>query len=217
MRGLVLAPPTGGPVAAEFLAYSYYMQYAALAAERGMRAVAATPFYAALLLRSPRREATLLATRVDAFHAAMCRSADFLLQYKAAPMLGMSEAALRRCVRLTQPRVECWVCVCVRTHNTYPGANTEDHASAPRHRTHAGWTPRRWWCTTVRRRTTSTRRSARARWPPTCLTPRCSSRTPNNACWTPHWTCAAACTHPPPGSDRRDSTGGTRGALQRPC
>jgi len=85
-------------VAAEFLASSYYMQYAALAAERGMRAVAATPFYAALLRRSPRREATLLATHVDAFHAAMCRSADFLLQYKAAPMLGMSEAALRRCV-----------------------------------------------------------------------------------------------------------------------
>jgi hypothetical protein len=36
---LVLAPPTGGPLAAEFLAHSYYLQYIGIAKRKGMQVI----------------------------------------------------------------------------------------------------------------------------------------------------------------------------------
>lgn len=95
VRGLILSPPTGGEWSSKALANMYYLQYVKVAKNGGMKAVMQTPYYQALKKQNPECEATVLATDVNVFVAAMQRSGEHLKAYAKEPLLGMTADEMR--------------------------------------------------------------------------------------------------------------------------
>lgn len=95
-RGIVLAPPTGGRTnnAIQVLCESYYEIYTRAAAEGGMRAVAALPFYKA---KSEENRQRLLETEPQTFIRVLDKTCKFFKKFHDAPLIGMTEAEMRNC------------------------------------------------------------------------------------------------------------------------
>ena len=106
VAALVIAPLTGGPVAAARLSEEYYLKYLSdvqlttmspvdgLPLE-SMEALAETPLWSAYLERnSKNNRARFFAQDIDAFLAAMRRSGEFLRGYRHRVALGMTNEEL---------------------------------------------------------------------------------------------------------------------------
>jgi glutathione S-transferase len=97
--GNIISPPSGGEATANQLATSYYSQYIEVASEKGIAAVADTPYYKALLKNHEKHgidsRATFMAIDPQQFISSMRCSGDYLLQYAHEPVLGATSAELR--------------------------------------------------------------------------------------------------------------------------
>jgi pimeloyl-ACP methyl ester carboxylesterase len=94
-RALLLWWVTGGPVAAERLAYNYYGQFIEAAERGGMTAVCETEFFRERIERNPANRERLLAMPPREFVAVMSRWREFFLQGAALPVIGADEERLR--------------------------------------------------------------------------------------------------------------------------
>jgi hypothetical protein len=112
---------TGGPVAADALAADYYHRFATLAADGGMRAVLASPFYAARLRCNEHSTATLRQMPSHAFVDAMRASAGLYRRTQHEPALALTATAL---ATLTCP---------VLVVNTYGARNDGCHTPEVAH------------------------------------------------------------------------------------
>jgi len=106
VAAFVIAPLTGGPIAAMRLSEEYYLKY--LADEKlttvehvseapltSMGDVAKTPLWNAYMARNtPEKQALFLQQDVDDFRAAMKRSGDHLRTYRNTTALGMTDEQL---------------------------------------------------------------------------------------------------------------------------
>lgn len=95
VAALVIAPLTGGPIAAERLSKEYYLGYLEDESLTSMAEVAKTPLWSAYMERNtPELQAAFLAQNVDDFLAAMKRTGEHLASYHAKTTLGMTDEQL---------------------------------------------------------------------------------------------------------------------------
>jgi pimeloyl-ACP methyl ester carboxylesterase len=94
-QGLVLMPPTGGVFAANVLSKNYYMQYALMAKNGGMREVAGASFFRELISKHEQNGVggsrdKLLKTSSGKFIETMRASAEILSSTSCEPVLGVT-------------------------------------------------------------------------------------------------------------------------------
>jgi pimeloyl-ACP methyl ester carboxylesterase len=94
VKGLLLGWVTGGTVAAKSLAHTYYGQFVEAAQRGGMKAVAATPFFAERIAANPANKERLLSMDPGEFIATMQRWGDEFAASGALPVIGATEAEL---------------------------------------------------------------------------------------------------------------------------
>ncbi|MGI9612414.1 MAG: alpha/beta fold hydrolase [Acidimicrobiales bacterium] len=95
MAALVIAPLTGGPIAAMRLPEEYYLKYLSDEGLSSMEAVAETPLWSAYLTRNTsERQQGFLGQDVADFLAAMKRSGEHLRAYRHQTALGMTDQEL---------------------------------------------------------------------------------------------------------------------------
>ena len=95
VAALVIAPLTGGPIAAERLSEEYYLGYLSNENLTSMEEVAKTPLWAAYMERNtPELQTAFLAQNVEDFLAAMKRTGENLASYHAKTTLGMTDEQL---------------------------------------------------------------------------------------------------------------------------
>lgn len=95
VAALVIAPLTGGPIAATRLPDEYYLKYLDDEGLTSIEDVAKTPLWAAYLERNtPERGQTLLRQDVDDFMAAMKRAGEHLRSFRYQTTLGMTDQQL---------------------------------------------------------------------------------------------------------------------------
>jgi pimeloyl-ACP methyl ester carboxylesterase len=95
VAALVIAPLTGGPIAAMQLSEEYYLKYLSDGTLTSMEEVAKTPLWSAYIDRNtPDHQQELLQQDVLHFMAAMKRSGEHLLSYKHKTALGMTDEQL---------------------------------------------------------------------------------------------------------------------------
>lgn len=95
VRALLLWRITGGPYAAERLAYKYYGEYIAAAQQGGMAAVCATEDFAERIKDRPSNRDRLMAVDPARFIAAMSHWSSYFSADANKPVIGASEAELR--------------------------------------------------------------------------------------------------------------------------
>ncbi|MFT5211031.1 MAG: pimeloyl-ACP methyl ester carboxylesterase [Flavobacterium sp.] len=95
VAALVIAPLTGGPIAAERLSKEYYLDYLKDDSLTSIEAVAKTPLWAAYLERNtPELQKAFFEQDVEEFLAAMKRTGEHLASYHAKTTLGMTDDQL---------------------------------------------------------------------------------------------------------------------------
>lgn len=95
VSALIIAPLTGGPIAAMQLPEEYYLKYLQDDSLTSMEAVVETPLWSAYVaLNTPERQAGLLRQDVGEVLAAMKRSGDHLRSYRHQTALGMTDEEL---------------------------------------------------------------------------------------------------------------------------
>lgn len=95
VAALVIAPLTGGPIAAMRLSAEYYLRYLNDESLTSMEAVANTPLWTAYMARnSEERQAKFLSQNVADFLAAMERSGEHLQSFRHKTALGMTDEEL---------------------------------------------------------------------------------------------------------------------------
>jgi pimeloyl-ACP methyl ester carboxylesterase len=95
VAALVIAPLTGGPVAAERLSEEYYLKYLSDDNLTSMEEVAKTPLWQAYLERNtPDLHAAFMEQDVDDFLAAMKRTGEHLQSFRSKTTLGMTDEQL---------------------------------------------------------------------------------------------------------------------------
>ena len=95
VAALVIAPLTGGPVAAERLSEEYYLKYLNDANLTSMTEVAKTPLWQAYMERNtPDLQEAFLNQNVDDFLAAMKRTGEHLESFHSKTTLGMTDEQL---------------------------------------------------------------------------------------------------------------------------
>lgn len=95
VRALLLWRITGGPYAAERLAYKYYGEYIAAAQKGGMAAVCATEHFMECIKARPANRDRLMRTDPARFIAAMSHWSSYFSADAGKPVIGASEAELR--------------------------------------------------------------------------------------------------------------------------
>ncbi|MDB5956876.1 alpha/beta hydrolase [Ramlibacter sp.] len=95
VRGLLLMRITGGAFAAGRLPTMYYGQFIQAAKEGGMAAVCATEQYQERIAANPRTRERLMAMDPQRYIAVMQHWLDIFLRGPRAPVLGMTEEAMR--------------------------------------------------------------------------------------------------------------------------
>ena len=95
VRALLLWRITGGPYAAERLAYKYYGEYIAAAQQGGMAAVCATEDFAERIRDRPSNRDRLMAVDPARFIAAMSHWSGYFSADANKPVIGASEAELK--------------------------------------------------------------------------------------------------------------------------
>jgi pimeloyl-ACP methyl ester carboxylesterase len=95
VRGLILARITGGDFAAGRLPGMYYGQFIDAARQGGMAAVCATEQYRERIAANPRNRERLLAMDPQRYIAVMQHWLAIFLRGPRAPVLGMTEEAMR--------------------------------------------------------------------------------------------------------------------------
>lgn len=118
VRGLLLWRVTGGPFAAERLAYNYHGQYIEVAQQGGMAAVCETEYFQELIAKNPANRERLLSMDPERFIAVQARWRDYFLRSADLPVIGASADDLRS---ITVPA--CVVPGNDRTHPRYVGEN----------------------------------------------------------------------------------------------
>mgnify|MGYP001210144815 CR=1 FL=1 len=93
--GLLLWRVTGGALACEILAETYYGQFVAAAETGGMEAVCATEYFAECIAANPSNRDRLLAMSPEDFIATMNHWADYFLADKDLPVIGATEDDLK--------------------------------------------------------------------------------------------------------------------------
>jgi len=97
VAALVIAPLTGGPIAAMRLSEEYYLKYLSDDNLTSMEEVAKTPLWSAYMARnSPGRQEGLMRQNVADFLAAMKRSGEHLQSFRYETALGMTDEQLTR-------------------------------------------------------------------------------------------------------------------------
>ncbi len=92
VAALVIAPLTGGPIAAMQLPEEYYLKYLSDESLTTIEAVAQTPLWGAYLERNtPELQEAFLQQSVEEFLAAMKRSGEHLESYRYTTVLGMTD------------------------------------------------------------------------------------------------------------------------------
>lgn len=95
VAGLIIAPLTGGPIAAQQLSEEYYLKYLSDESLTSMEALAQIPLWAAYMDRnSEERRQKFLQQDVADFLAAMKRSGEHLKSYVHKTALGMTDEQL---------------------------------------------------------------------------------------------------------------------------
>lgn len=95
IAALVIAPLTGGPIAAERLSQEYYLKYLSDDTLTSMEEVAKTPLWAAYMERNtPDLREAFMEQDVDDFLAAMKRTGEHLASFHAKTTLGMTDEQL---------------------------------------------------------------------------------------------------------------------------
>ena len=95
VAALVIAPLTGGPIAAMRLSEEYYLKYLSDDNLTSMEEVAKTPLWSAYMARnSPGRQEGLMRQNVADFLAAMKRSGEHLQSFRYETALGMTDEQL---------------------------------------------------------------------------------------------------------------------------
>lgn len=95
VAALVIAPLTGGPIAATQLPDEYYLKYVSDDSLTSMEEVANTPLWSAYIDRNtPERRDELMQQDVADFLAAMKRSGEHLQSYRHKTALGMTDEQL---------------------------------------------------------------------------------------------------------------------------
>jgi pimeloyl-ACP methyl ester carboxylesterase len=94
VKGLLLGWVTGGNVAAKQLSHTYYGQFIEAAEKGGMRAVAATPFFAERILANSANKQLLLAMDAAEFISVMRRWGDDFAAGGDLPVIGATEEEL---------------------------------------------------------------------------------------------------------------------------
>lgn len=95
VAALVIAPLTGGPIAATRLSEEYYLKYLGDEALTSMASLAETPLWSAYLARNtPERAESFSRQDVGEFLAAMKRSGEHLESYRHQTALGMTDHEL---------------------------------------------------------------------------------------------------------------------------
>jgi pimeloyl-ACP methyl ester carboxylesterase len=95
VRALLLMRVTGGPVAAGRLPTMYYGQFIEAARQGGMAAVCATEQYQERIAANPANRERLMAMDPQKYIAVMQHWLDIFLRGPRAPVLGMTEEAMR--------------------------------------------------------------------------------------------------------------------------
>ncbi|MDB5899827.1 MAG: alpha/beta hydrolase family protein [Ramlibacter sp.] len=95
VRGLLLMRVTGGAFAAGRLPTMYYGQFIAAARQGGMAAVCATEQYQERIAANPANRERLMAMDPQKYIAVMQHWLDIFLRGPRAPVLGMTEEAMR--------------------------------------------------------------------------------------------------------------------------
>lgn len=99
VAALVIAPLTGGPIAAMQLPEEYYLKYLRDDSLSSMEAVAKTPLWGAYMARNtPERQEGFMRQDVAEFLAAMKRSGEHLQSYRHQTALGMTDQQLAELV-----------------------------------------------------------------------------------------------------------------------
>lgn len=93
--GLLLWRVTGGALACEILAETYYGQFTTAAETGGMEAVCATEYFAERIAANPSNQGRLLAMSPETFIQAMNHWAGYFLADKDLPVIGATEDDLR--------------------------------------------------------------------------------------------------------------------------
>jgi len=97
VAALVIAPLTGGPIAAMRLSEEYYLKYLSDDNLTSMEEVAKTPLWSAYMARNtPGRQEGLMRQNVADFLAAMKRSGEHLQSFRYETALGMTDEQLTR-------------------------------------------------------------------------------------------------------------------------
>lgn len=95
VAALVIAPLTGGPIAATQLPEEYYLKYLSDDSLNSMEDVAATPLWSAYMARNPPdRQERFLQQDVADFLSAMKRSGEHLQSYRHKTTLAMTDEQL---------------------------------------------------------------------------------------------------------------------------
>ena len=95
VAALVIAPLTGGPIAAMRLSEEYYLKYLSDDNLTSMEEVAKTPLWSAYMARNtPDRQEGLMRQNVADFLAAMKRSGEHLQSFRYETALGMTDEQL---------------------------------------------------------------------------------------------------------------------------
>ena len=95
VAALVIAPLTGGPIAAMRLSEEYYLKYLSDDNLTSMEEVAKTPLWSAYMARNtPGRQEGLMRQNVADFLAAMKRSGEHLQSFRYETALGMTDEQL---------------------------------------------------------------------------------------------------------------------------
>lgn len=102
VKALLLWRVTGGPYAAQRLAFNYYEQYLDAVANGGMEAVCATEHFAAMIAANPTNRDTLTGMGAEAFAAAMHRWLDCFRRDAGYPVAGISPTEMRQ---MTMPAI----------------------------------------------------------------------------------------------------------------
>lgn len=102
VKALLLWRVTGGPFAAERLAFNYYEQYLEAVASGGMDAVCATEHFAAMIAANPVNRETLHSMGATPFTAAIQRWLDSFRKGAEHPVAGISPTELRQ---MTHPAI----------------------------------------------------------------------------------------------------------------
>ncbi len=95
VRALLLWRITGGPYAAQQLAYKYYGEYIDAARQGGMAAVCATEHFTECIAARPANRALLMAVDPGRFIAAMLHWSSYFAADATKPVIGASAAELR--------------------------------------------------------------------------------------------------------------------------